>query len=61
MKHEIKMLLLAIAVVACFIASAIVISYRSYELFALFLFAGFALMGVGFKFKSDYQKKHEEE
>ncbi|GAA0452891.1 DUF5325 family protein [Alkalibacillus silvisoli] len=60
MKHEIKMLLLAIAVVSCFIAAAIVISYRSYGLFTLLLFAGFALMGFGFKLKNNYQKQSDD-
>ncbi|WP_188205662.1 DUF5325 family protein [Alkalibacillus aidingensis] len=56
MKHEIKMLLLAILVVASFVAAAIAISYRSYGLLILFLFLGFGMMGYGLRLKRLYQQ-----
>ncbi|MDQ0160099.1 DUF5325 family protein [Alkalibacillus sp. S2W] len=59
MKYETKMLILAIIIVSCFIATAIVISYRNYGLMALFFFSGLALMGYGFKLKSEYQRDEQ--
>ncbi|MET3681999.1 hypothetical protein ABID56_000078 [Alkalibacillus flavidus] len=59
MKYETKMLLLAIVIVSCYIATAIVISERNYGLMALFFFSGLALMGYGFKLKRAYMREDE--
>jgi len=60
MKFQHKMFLLAILVVSCFIASAIVISYRNYWLFTLFLLGGFLLISYGIKLKRIYYAKETE-
>ncbi|WP_369405109.1 DUF5325 family protein [Piscibacillus salipiscarius] len=51
------MFILAVLVILCFVATAIMISYQNYLLIALTLLAGFGLMGYGFKLKRDYQNK----
>ncbi|MFD2639629.1 DUF5325 family protein [Piscibacillus salipiscarius] len=58
MNHSKKMFILAVLVILCFVATAIMISYQNYLLIALTLLAGFGLMGYGFKLKRDYQNKN---
>ncbi|PKR78490.1 hypothetical protein CEY16_01665 [Halalkalibacillus sediminis] len=59
MKHHQKMFLLAIAVVLCFIATAIVISYQNYGLMTLFFLSGIGLMGYGLRLKRNYQSNQD--
>ncbi|MGP4074097.1 DUF5325 family protein [Piscibacillus sp. B03] len=58
MNHNQKMFILAVLVILCFVATAIMISYQNYLLIVLTLFAGFGLMGYGLKLKRDYQNKN---
>ncbi|RPF56133.1 DUF5325 family protein [Aquisalibacillus elongatus] len=57
MSHNQKMFILAVLVVLCFVAAAIIISYRNYWLMGLSLLLGFSLMGLGFKLKRDEQNR----
>ncbi|SER24533.1 DUF5325 family protein [Piscibacillus halophilus] len=58
MSHNVKMFLLAVLVVLCFVLAAIVISYRNYFLLVITLLAGFGLMGYGLTLKRKHQEKN---
>ncbi|WP_026570494.1 MULTISPECIES: DUF5325 family protein [Sediminibacillus] len=46
-KIQLPMLLLAVLVIASFVAAGIAIGFRNYLLMVLFILAGFLLMGFG--------------